>query len=306
MPIGKATFAIVASMVALIIVAATMLQSLLVLQRVAAVSDITGDVKVRTANSQAYYPLDGARYVKAGDVIRTGDGRVTLNWVDGTRIRVGEHSKLKVLKCQVNTATGNTVSLFQLDVGRVWIRVLRKLSPRSKFEVVTPTATAGVRGTVFSVSVDSLGRTEVQVLEGRVRVRAGQREVVVEGNKAARVLPASRASASVASPEAVVQLTPIKQRQPDEEFFSVLGPYLLLLQPAADTATVSDGQLLVRGKAELGAKVTVNGRPVTLGPGGRFTTAVPARAGEVVKLTVEATDAKGHRTAITRHIRITG
>ncbi len=301
---GKATFALIAGMVALLFVAGAMMQSLLVLQHVAAVSDLYGDVKIKTRNSEAFFPLGSAKYVKSGDVIRTGDGCVTLNWVDGTRIRVGPETQIRVLKCQLNAATKATTSLFRLDVGQIWIRVRRKLSPRSKFEIVTPTATAGVRGTVFAVRVDSLGRTEVEVVEGKVTVKAGGEEVVASKNSAVVVAAESGAKGKAVKK---IQMRAAGQASVnEEELQTILGPFIVLLDPPGSTARLRNGKIHVRGIAELGSRLRVNGQPVHVNPKGKFFVSLPARAGEQVKLTIVAEDAAGRRTELKRTIRVIG
>ncbi len=306
---GKTSFAIIASMVALLFVAGAMLQSLVVLQRVAAVSGLQGDVKLRPSSGDAYYPLADTRYVKAGDVIRTGDGTVTLNWVDGTRIKVGSASQLKVLKCQFNSATSASLSLFHLDVGRVWVRVLKTLSARSKFEIATPTATAGVRGTIFAVQVDSRGATEVNVLEGQVAVRAGGEDVVVDRHKAVRIAPAGLAGGSDGGAEGLtpaVELAPMGEGELEawKQERDVMGPYVALTEPAGDEAPVVDGQIAVSGVTELGAQLKVNDQPVTLGPRARFRVLLPPPDGPELKLRIEAVDSREQRTVVEKTLKV--
>ncbi len=308
---GKATFAIVASFVALMVVAGVMLQSLVVLQHIAAVGDLQGDVKLTPAGEYGCYPLNQTRYVKSGDVLQTGEGSVTLNWVDGTRIRIGPRSTLKVLKCQLNSATKTTTSLFQLDVGRVWVRVMKALNPRSKFEIATPTVTAGVRGTVFGVTVDKLGHTAVDVLEGQVVVRAGARHVIVDKNCAVKVL----ASPSKSNPthtvnrsaEAAIELANMDKEQLEawKQQQDLFGPYLALLSPQEDEAPVEKGQIVVTGVAELGATVTVNGQAIKPGPRGKFRVLLPAPSGPKLKLKLEAVDAQQRHTLIEKTLRVT-
>jgi hypothetical protein len=308
---GKTSFVIVASMVALLFAAGAMLQSLVVLQRIAAVSNLTGDVKIKPSGADAYYPLADTRYVKSGDVIHTGQGSVTLNWVDGTRIRIGPSSTLKVLKCQFNSATNASLSLFRLDVGRVWVRVLKALNPRSKFEVATPTATAGVRGTIFGVTVDKLGHTQVDVIEGQVAVRVGDQDVLVEKNEVARVSLSSmprRIETAPASQVGAKGLELATMCQKDFDTWSqnsdIMGPYVAVLRPAEGVVEVSDGGVVVEGIAEVSADVLVNGKLAERGPKGKFRVVLPAPSGTQLRLKVEAVDARLQRTVIERTLML--
>lgn len=296
---GKTTFVIVASMVAMMCVAAMMLQSLLVLQRIALVSDVTGDVKVQHSNSEGLLPLSEGSYVRAGDIIRTGQGSAVLKWVDGTRVRVASDTVLQVLKCQLNTATDAAVSVFRLNVGRVWVRVRKLLSPRSKFEVITPTATAGVRGTVFYVEVDPAGQTRVGVAEGAVALDAGGRETLVPSQKMALVRK-SMAAATVA----VSELDPTA-RASFRELRGILGPYLALRKPAGCTAPAISGKVSIVGRTEPGVKVTVNGSPVAVSSNGWFKTSLKAVVGQKLHLVIEAVDEEGYRSVVERDISVT-
>jgi hypothetical protein len=299
MDMGKASFVILVALLALLAVAGGLLQSLAILQRLAAVSDVQGDVKVMTRPGGAYYPLTEGRLVKAGDVVRTGEGTATLNWVDGTRIKLGPGTTLKVLKCELHAATDATISLFKLDVGKVWLRVHKMLSPRSKFEVLTPTASAGVRGTLFSVEVEPTGATRVSVLEGAVAVRAAQGgEALVAPDQVAEV--ASRTAAGLA----VGQLSAAERRD-WQAAQTIIKPYLALAEPEGTRALSREGGIVVAGRAEEGTRVTVNGRAVELGRGGKFRLLLPAPRQGQLTLRVEAVDGRGQRTCIQRRVTVT-
>jgi len=62
---------------------------------------------------------------------------------------------------------GKEVNRFDLKLGKVILRP-RKLRPGEVFEVQTPTAVAGVRGTIFLVEADKKENTKIAVLEGIV------------------------------------------------------------------------------------------------------------------------------------------
>ncbi|MBC7287705.1 MAG: FecR domain-containing protein [Armatimonadetes bacterium] len=292
---GKTAFVMVVSLVAMMCVAGAIFQSLLVLQRVAAVNNVVGEVKVQPRGSEALFPLTEGTYVRAGDVVRTGQGSVSLSWVDGTRVRLAPETTLKVLKCQFNTATESAVSVFKLDVGKVWVRVRKLLSPRSKFEVITPTATAGVRGTVFCVEVDPAGRTRIAVDEGAVAIAAGETEMLVPADKMALVSGCEGAGVTVTDLAPDVQQSFLRLRD-------VIGPYINILVPSGSTAPLIDGALSIVGRTEPGAIVKINGQRVPLDAAGRFRFSIPAKAGQKVLLRVEAVDDKGYRTKLEREI----
>lgn len=268
-----------------IIVAALIAQSLVILQRVAAVSDVRGFVWVKQRGAAQFVALAGRERVAAGDTLRTGDGAsLNLRWLDGTRMRLGPNSVVTILKCQVNSMTKAETSLFRLDLGRVWIRVLKTLSSKSKFEVMTPTATAGVRGTVFSVAVDPAGKTTVSVIEGKVMVRDDHAEEAVVPGKMAQggqILP---------------------QLSRDEHTLwsanrSIAGPNLELREPLAGRVVAPGSLVDVRGVAEMGARVAVNGQEAPVRLQGLFSSSVtaPLKTGSfAIKIT--ARDRRGYVT----------
>ena len=279
-----------------IVLGGVITQSLLILQRVAAVSDVHGFVWVRQRGHTDFVPLADRAQVAAGDVIKTdARGGLLLTWLDGTRMRVGPASQLTVLKCQINTASNAETTLFKLDLGRVWIRVLKVLSHKSKFEVLTPTATAGVRGTVFSVAVTPQGQTLVSVKEGAVALDADGKQELVEKGKM-----------SAAAGAAPVQPLADDEDKLWQRNIDVANPNLTIAEPAAGTKVAAGQALTVKGQAEIGANVTVNGQSVPVKLKGLFGTTLtaPRQAGKFTVL-VDATDARGYRSTRTVAVQVT-
>ena len=265
-----------------IFVGAVITQSLVILQRVAAVSDVKGIVWLKQRGHADFGALADRERVAAGDTIKTGEtAGLVLTWLDGTRMRIGPNSLMTVLKCQINTASKAETTMFKLDLGRVWVRVLKVLSHKSKFEVITPTATAGVRGTVFSVAVDANGKTLVSVKEGAVALEGdGGQEMVEKGQMTAG---------------STVQPLAGDEDKLWQENETVANPNLTLSEPAAGT-TLQPGQTVtVKGQAEVGAQVTVNGQPAEMKLKGLFEATVTApREPGTFEVKVEVKDARGY------------
>ncbi len=301
---SKSVWLLSGSFLLFLFVAALTLQSMVILQRVASVSDAQGDIRVKHHSSDAFNPLGSARYVRAGDVVQTGDGSLTLNWVDGARVKVGGHTTLQVLKCQLNSATSAATSIFKLDVGQVWVRVRKLLSPRSRFEVLTPTATAGVRGTLFSVKVDPRGATQVSVLEGQVVLARNDCDasIAVDRGHCGQV---ENTPTPGATPMAVQALSDA-DRDEWKDARGLEGPFLVISRPAHETAYLSDTSVCrVSGLAEESAKVTVNGMMAERGHDGRYSAELPAQPGKPLRIEVVAEDAHALRTVLTRQVTMT-
>jgi hypothetical protein len=291
----RAVILIVAVFAIALVLAVLMGQSLVVGQRLAHVSGLAGEVSAKLPRGGDFQPLADGMNVLAGTTIRTGPAAtVTLNWIDGTRIRVGSNAIMTVLKCQINRNTQAETSLFRLQVGEILVRVRKLLSGESKFEIRTPTATAGVRGTIFAVRVGSGGQTEIEVIEGRVKVDAQGRELDLAAGTKATASPRTAEVHSLSTQDQAAW-----EREKGE-----LGPYLLVTEPAAG-ATVQPGTVEVKGQVERGAQVSVQGKPVEVNDLNRFVASVgiPA-ASKHVSVTVVARDERGYETREVRQLTV--
>jgi hypothetical protein len=117
--------------------------------------------------------------VRLGDVVRTSAGaRAKLLFDDGTVLNLGDDTRLKVTRFLFDPA-GDRVGFLELMRGaiRTWVTKLR--TPKSRFEVQTPTAVAGVRGTDWAVREED-GTAQVVVFAGTVQVRSSDPGVVGE------------------------------------------------------------------------------------------------------------------------------
>lgn len=98
--------------------------------------------------------------IENGYIIRT-NSKTQINLADkaDNKITIGCNTELKM----------ETVSNLKLIVGAI-TTFIKKLKPKSKFEIYTPTASTGVRGTIFSVWTDKK-TTTLTVIEGKVEFR---------------------------------------------------------------------------------------------------------------------------------------
>lgn len=121
-------------------------------------------------------PIAGAvgMQVRGGDRITVGSGTdgtdlasgdAVIEFADGSTASLQGGSDLTVLQSfQLGTPSAPLYTLLKQAVGRVTYRV----NHGSPFDVATPTATAGARGTEFIVVVASDGETDLYVESGVV------------------------------------------------------------------------------------------------------------------------------------------
>ena len=99
-------------------------------------------------------------------VVCANDARAKLVYPSGSSLWIGPGSMLKVTK--VESTAQKESSYLLLIYGRV--RSLISKTKDSRFEMRTPTAISGVRGTDFMTSYSAINGTEVSVLSGQVVV----------------------------------------------------------------------------------------------------------------------------------------
>lgn len=118
--------------------------------------------------------------LKTGTIIETDkQANVTLQFEDGSVFQLKEDSKAKLEKLQVYPGTGMVDTRLKVDKGKSESRAAPKKGPGSRFEIKTPAAIAGVRGTVFRIGArGDIARAEVT--EGVVDVQSVGPPLLVE------------------------------------------------------------------------------------------------------------------------------
>jgi len=136
----------------------------------AKITFIKGKVEVQRNGSQTLVPAVMKMTVYPGDKISTEDGaEAELKLSDGSVLKLKDSGLLEIEKMEKQKKPMNTIRAFRLAKGKI-LGAIRKLSSReSKFTVTTPTAVAGIRGTVFGVFVEG-DSTELNVLNGEVGI----------------------------------------------------------------------------------------------------------------------------------------
>jgi hypothetical protein len=143
------------------------------------VTHAQGQVLLEPESGGLIRPLSAGDSIAEGYRITTGErSEATIEFESGVIIRLRSNTTLRV--DQANRKDAQTL-LFQmfLEVGKVVSRIRQALERDSRFQLETPSAVAGVRGTRFrcGVNAEKIGRYEV--LDGLVSVQAEEREVLL-------------------------------------------------------------------------------------------------------------------------------
>lgn len=113
--------------------------------------------------------LQGAT-VGEGERLQTAqNASVTLKLADGSVLTLQPQSQVELTQLREYPSFGVVGTLLRLVTGRLENIVSKRNNAIGRYEVVTPTATGGVRGTNFRVAADESTRSEV--LEGEVAMR---------------------------------------------------------------------------------------------------------------------------------------
>lgn len=122
---------------------------------------IEGNVQVKLGGKEAWVKAEKDMKLSEDDSIRTGPkSLVDLNVGVAGRVRIKENTELllKTLSTQAEIRR-ETVCLY-LAMGEMIVDV-NKVGPDSIFLTTTPTATVGVRGTIYSIKVTE-SKTEIK------------------------------------------------------------------------------------------------------------------------------------------------
>jgi hypothetical protein len=147
-------------------------------QSVASIGNITelngtGRV-VRDTTYQASLSLD----INSYDNVQTSNGRLGITFLDDSQVRLTEHSELIIDEFIYDPDPSKSKMALQFASGTARF-ITGKLATIDKenISIQTPSATIGIRGTDFTVTVDELGRSLVILLPDNDGLPSG--EIVV-------------------------------------------------------------------------------------------------------------------------------
>lgn len=151
---------------------------------------VTGQSYVREAAQ--WQPAKEKQRLDAGAYVRTAAyGQVALLLRDDTQLRLNQNSEVRIKE----VAAADTTAI-ELKEGRVWAQAKRFLrgvtgtvAQRPAVRVTTPTATIGIRGTDWDVSVEPGGVTTLTVLSGLAELSNDFGSIAVAPNEQARSEP---------------------------------------------------------------------------------------------------------------------
>jgi hypothetical protein len=124
-------------------------------------NEISGDVQVRQTDQEDFSPaIDGDLLYRGGQVQTGEEGRVRLDFSDGTLVRVGPNSMFTLEG--IDESNDGLLKSFFMQFGQLWI-ILRG----GELEVDSPSGLASVRGSFQMILIDPIsGDVYTTCLEG--------------------------------------------------------------------------------------------------------------------------------------------
>jgi len=132
---------------------------------------VSGQVQFAKPGSSDWAPLEKGFKLSEGYSVRTDrDATAVLRWFDGNMIKISPLTAVAIRKMFKSGKTER--SEIGLDRGRVFFKAKKLADAESAFEVRTPCAFAGVRGTEFEAEHVTDVRTTFTLIEGLLAVTA--------------------------------------------------------------------------------------------------------------------------------------
>jgi hypothetical protein len=224
------------------------------------VSRLSGSVTYRGSSVRA--AQRGDRLNQSGHGIYTGSRASTVLNIDsgiGT-VSVAENTRFSVQRL-ATLPDGARITLLSVTQGQARIQARPFNNPNTRLELHTPSGVAAVRGTEFGVSVADDGKSAIGTLEGSVEVSAQDVSVQVDAGFASIVVPGEPPTPPIPlDQELRLELVDFHRR----------------------------GRALhLQGRVNAANTLLVNGREITIGRSGWFSTVMPlSRSHRTVTLTV--------------------
>jgi hypothetical protein len=146
-----------------------------------------GEVLVKKGRTSDWIKGEVKMVLKVGDAIKSGaEANALITFFDGSTIELKANTQIEIAELVKGKA--NFIRLRQ-EIGDTISKVEKLTDPASRYEIETPSAVAGVRGSSMLVSVTLDGTTTVQNLEGQISVTAKGIEILIPQGSIGTVKP---------------------------------------------------------------------------------------------------------------------
>jgi hypothetical protein len=139
----------------------------------AVVTLLSGNVQVTKKGMKEAEPLSEGDFLSEGDRVQTDkQSRVELKLPDGSYVRYDEDTTFELTSAAFDVKKKRRNISVSMVFGKTWAKVARLLGRGGRFAIATPTAVAGVRGTVYRLNLNKDNSVSVKVYWGEVVVNS--------------------------------------------------------------------------------------------------------------------------------------
>ena len=132
------------------------------------ISELRGNGEITRVDSSETFTAELDSDIHSFDDVRTGNGRLAIQFVDDSVLRLTEHSKVVIDKFIFDPDPSKSQMAFNMASGTArFITGKLGMVNKENIRITTPTATIGIRGTDFTTTVDELGRSLVILLPNK-------------------------------------------------------------------------------------------------------------------------------------------
>ena len=139
------------------------------------ISEIRGNGEITRVDSSEALTAELNSDIFSYDDVRTGKGRLAIQFLDDSVVKLTEHSKLIIDEYIFDSDPSKSKMALNMASGtaRFITGKLGKIN-KQNISIKTPTATIGIRGTDFTTTVDELGRSLVILLPNEDGTSSGE------------------------------------------------------------------------------------------------------------------------------------
>lgn len=129
------------------------------------ISELRGNGEITRVDSSETFTAELDSDIFSYDDVRTGNGRMAIQFVDDSILKLTEHSKVVIDEFIFDPDPSKSQMAFNMASGTArFITGKLGMINKENISIKTPTATIGIRGTDFTTTVDELGRSLVILL----------------------------------------------------------------------------------------------------------------------------------------------
>jgi hypothetical protein len=129
------------------------------------ISELQGNGEISRQNSEDSLTAELSSDIFSFDDVRTGNGRLAIEFLDQSVVKLTEHSKLVIDEFIYDADPSKSKLALNMASGTArFITGKLGLINKENISIKTPTASIGIRGTDFTATVDELGRSLIILL----------------------------------------------------------------------------------------------------------------------------------------------